>query len=71
MVSNRVKRNIWGALTISGVGIIISRTIDVATGGDWWQLISAVIIFGCCLRFFLTFNNAVKAEKSQGEKLPE
>lgn len=64
MISNRVKRNAWGILSICDIGVIIARIIDVLTGGEWWQLASAVIIYGCCMKFFWDYNKAVKNDRN-------
>lgn len=60
MISNRTKRNIWLAFTIIGGGIVISRVIDLMTGGDWWRLLSGAVLFLVVLKIYLSYRIAVK-----------
>ncbi len=61
MVSNRIKRNIWLTLAVLNVGVIADRTIGVADGSlEWWQLVSAFVIFFFCIKFYLCYRKQVK-----------
>ncbi len=61
MVSNRVKRNIWLTLAVLNVGAIANRAIGVADGSlEWWQLVSTIVIFLFCIKFFLCYRKQVK-----------
>lgn len=70
MISNRVKRNIWGAMTVVGIGIITGKAIDVATGGEWWHLLSAIVIFATSARIFISYRKAVKEGNLFGKVSP-
>lgn len=61
MLSNRVKRNIWLTLTIMSGLAVMDRTFRVATGsGEWWNLISAIIITALCAKFYICYRKQVK-----------
>lgn len=60
MVSNRTKRNIWLTLLLMGLLSIVSRVIDVATGGKWWQLLSAIFITAMSYKAYSAYRKAVK-----------
>lgn len=60
MVSNRVKRNIWLALSVVSLAVIIDRAIRFADGSvEWWSLLSSVVICLVCVRFYLIFRREV------------
>ena len=62
MTSNRVKRNIFLALSIIGIAVTAARIFDLAMGdGEWWQPVSSAAIFACCFKFYLHYRRAVKA----------
>ncbi|MDE5886227.1 MAG: hypothetical protein K2J48_03430 [Muribaculaceae bacterium] len=66
MVSNRVKRNIWLTLSILSIFVIVDRIIRIVMGElDWWQLVSAVIISGFCIKFYLCYRRQVNADNVQ------
>lgn len=61
MLSNKVKRNIWLALSIGSVAVMIGRAIQVAMGEtEWWQLFSVAIITGFCIKFYRCYRKQVK-----------
>lgn len=61
MVSNRVKRNIWLTLAVLNIGAIADRAIGVADGSsEWWQLVSPIVIFLFCIKFYLCYRKQVK-----------
>lgn len=61
MLSNRVKRNIWLTLTIMSGIAVIDRAVRVATGsGEWWNLVSAIIITALCAKFYICYRKQVK-----------
>lgn len=67
MVSNKVKRNIWLALTVVSVACVIARAIRVAEGAiEWWDLISTIIITAFCVKFYLCYRRAVREGKLFG-----
>lgn len=71
MLSNRVKRNIWLALSIMSSVVIIDRAIRFADGSvEWWSLLSSVIICIACVRFYLIFRREVKEGKLFGRQNP-
>lgn len=71
MVSNRVKRNIWLALSVMSLAVIIDRAIRFADGSvQWWSLLSSVVICLCCVRFYLIFRREVKEGKLFGRQNP-
>ena len=54
MISNKVKRNIFLALSIIGIAVTAARIFDLAMGeGEWWQPVSSAAIFACCFKFYL------------------
>lgn len=60
MLSNRVKRNIWLTLAILSVLAIVDRAIRLIFGeGEWWSLLSALIITAFCFRFYLCYRRRV------------
>lgn len=61
MLSNRVKRNIWLTLTIMSGLTVIDRAVRVATGsGEWWNLLSAIVIIALCTKFYICYRKQVK-----------
>lgn len=61
MISDKVKRNIWLTLAVISLTAIIDRAIRVIDGSlDWWNLISAIIITGCCTKFYLCYRKKVQ-----------
>lgn len=71
MVSNRVKRNIWLALSVMSLAVIIDRAIRFADGSvEWWSLLSSVVICLVCVRFYLIFRREVKEGKLFGRQNP-
>ncbi|WP_297064611.1 hypothetical protein [uncultured Duncaniella sp.] len=71
MVSNRVKRNIWLALSVVSLAVIIDRAIRFADGSvQWWSLLSSVVICFGCVRFYLIFRREVKEGKLFGRQNP-
>lgn len=71
MVSNRVKRNIWLALSVVSLAVIIDRAIRFADGSvEWWSLLSSVVICLVCVRFYLIFRREVKEGKLFGRQNP-
>lgn len=61
MLSNRVKRNIWLALTILSGIAVIDRAVRFATGSDeWWNLLSAIVITALCTKFYTCYRKQVK-----------
>lgn len=71
MVSNRVKRNIWLALSVVSLAVIINRAIRFADGSvEWWSLLSSVVICLVCVRFYLIFRREVKEGKLFGRQNP-
>ena len=60
-MSNRIKRNIFLVLSIIGIAVVVARAVDFFTGGGtWWELLSAVIIYAACFRFYLGYRRAVR-----------
>lgn len=69
--SNRVKRNIWLALTVGGCLVVASRIIDpimcgTITGKDWTGIFGAVIITFCAFGNFRICRKRVKEGITQG-----
>lgn len=60
MVSNRVKRNFWCVLLLLGMTTVVGRGIDVATGGEWWPLLSAIVITAVPGKAYMAYRKAVK-----------
>ena len=71
MVNNKVKRNIWLALTVMSAIAAIDRAVRVAAGNlGWWNLISALIILAFCTRFYLCYRRQVNAGNLFGKVNP-
>lgn len=70
MISNRVKKNIWGTLLVLGIFTVAARIIDVATGGKWWQLVSAIAITAIPLKAYVAYRKAVKDGNLAGKVSP-
>lgn len=61
MVSNRVKRNVWGAFSIIGLSVIAGKVVDCVMGnGAWYHIVWAVTIFFVVFRMFLGYRKVVK-----------
>lgn len=60
-MNNRIRRNIWlTLLVLSGIAIA-DRILRIAKGSlEWDNLISVIIIFAFCSRFYCSYRNAVK-----------
>lgn len=58
-MSDRIKKNIFLVLSLVGLGVIVARAIDLASGdGRWWELAGAVVIYGMCFKFYLDYRRA-------------
>ena len=61
MLSNRVKRNIWGTLTILSIFAVVDRIIRVADGSlQWWNIITAALMTALAARFYWIFRCEVR-----------
>ncbi len=61
MVSNRVKRNVWGAFSVMSLGVIAAEVIDWAMGeGEWYHVVCAVTTFAVVFRMFFGYRKVVK-----------
>ncbi len=64
MVSNKVKRNFFGTLSIVGVLCIISRIWDVAmapkSGHAWFDLFEIIVLTYLCFDIFCIYRRRVK-----------
>lgn len=61
MISNKVKRNIWLALTIMSGLTVIDRAVRIVDGSvEWWNLLSAIIITALCAKFYICYRKQVK-----------
>lgn len=66
MMSDRIKRNIFFSFAIIGVVVTVLRVIDLIEGtGEWRSVVSAVVIYCCCFRFYLNYRRKVMRKKSQ------
>ena len=62
MLNDRIRRNIWLALTVMSVAVIIDRLVTVIDGTiEWPGLLCALIIFAFCTRSFLCYRRKLKA----------
>lgn len=60
-MSDRIKKNIFLVLGVVGLGVIVARAIDLATGdGRWWELLSAVVLYGMCFKFYLDYRRSYR-----------
>lgn len=60
-MNNRIKKNMFLALSVIGAGVIVARAIDLASGdGRWWELLSAVLLYGMCFKFYLDYRRAYR-----------
>lgn len=67
-VSNRIKRNIFFALTIVGCFIILARIINpimshTITGWNWFEIFGAIVITYCVFDKFNMYRKRVKDDK--------
>ncbi len=61
MLSNRVKRNIWFALTIMSGLTVIDRVVRIVDGSvEWWNLLSSIIITALCAKYYMCYRKQVK-----------
>lgn len=59
-MNDKTRRNIWLALAILSIAAIVDRAIKVTDGtAEWWSLVSAIIIFAFCFRFYMCYRNKV------------
>lgn len=62
MLNDRIRRNIWLALTVMSVAVIIDRLVRVINGTiEWPGLLCALIISVFCTRSFLCYRGKLKA----------
>ncbi len=62
MLNDRIRRNIWLALTVMSVAVIIDRLVRVIDGTiEWPGLLCALIISAFCARSFLCYRRKLKA----------
>lgn len=63
-ISNKVKRNISGSLSILGLAIIVCRIWGVAlapsSGRAWFDLFSIIILTYLCFDNYLRYSRRVK-----------
>lgn len=60
-MSDRIKKNIFLVLSVVGLGVIVARAIDLATGdGRWWKLLSAVVLYGMYFKFYLDYRRSYR-----------
>lgn len=61
MISNKVKRNVWGVFSLFGLGIIASEVIDFIMGeGEWYHVVWAIATYLVVFRMFLGYRKVVK-----------
>lgn len=71
MVSNKVKRNIWLALSMVSFMCVVSRAINVLDGtSEWWQLLSITMIFVVIFKLYMAYRKQVKAGNLFGKADP-
>ena len=61
MTSNKVKRNIWFALTIMSGLTVIDQAVRIVDGSvEWRNLLSSIIITALCAKFYMCYRKQVK-----------
>lgn len=60
-IGNRVKRNIFLALTILGAITVVAQTWNLIMGNkEWWNVVSSIIITICAFFGYSDYRKRVK-----------
>lgn len=61
MLSNKVRRNIWLAMSVVSVAVVVDRSIRFANEEiEWWRLVSAIVIMALCIKFYWRYRREVR-----------
>lgn len=68
-MTDRFKRNFWGALSAIGILVVVERFTAWRNGqaesGDW---IFATMVYVLCFKFFYSYYKVVKRKRLAGKK---